>query len=220
MNDFAYRFRHFMKSSPATFWLLALNTVVFLATLALGGFSVEILDRLGGLVPAYVKQGQWWRILASMFLHGGVLHFLTNMLAMFWLGRPMERIFGTKRFLVLYLGSGVAAGLTVTFLGNPWDLTVGASGSLYGVMAGLFYLTLARQAWFTRESLRSIRMMILINFAITFLFPAISVYGHLGGFLAGFLLSLALLPNIPRRDREVPDYPPGESDTEDQDPLV
>lgn len=220
MNDFANRFRHFVKSSPATFWLLAMNTAVFLVTIAAGGFSVEVLDRLGGLVPAYVKQGEWWRLLTSMFLHGGFVHFATNMLALFWLGRPMERIFGTKRFLLLYFISGLAGGAAVTFLGEAWTLTVGASGSLYGIMAGLFYLTLARSHWFTRESVRSIRSMILINFAITFLFPAISVYGHLGGFVAGFLVSLMILPKTPRRDREAPYYAPGESDSEDRDPLA
>jgi rhomboid protease GluP len=204
-----------------TFYLILINTLAFVVTVATGGFDVQNLVRLGALAPALVFQdGEFWRILTSMFLHGSVMHFLMNMVALYYLGTPSERGMGSFRYVLLYLLSGFGSGAAVILLGDPYTATVGASGALYGLMGALLLTTFKKWKWFTPASARSIRSMIVLNFVITFLFPAISIPGHLGGFLVGVVSAFFLLPKVPRFFRapdRVPNNPPTDPD-DSQDP--
>lgn len=201
--------KRLFRLTPVTADLIVLNVAMFVATLLLGGFTTENLVRLGGLVPAYVTVGgEWLRVLAAMFLHGGILHFAMNMVALYYLGTAMERALGPTRQLALYLFAGIGGNLVIAFFGKPYVLTIGASGALYGIMAAMFYITLVRPHWYTPASVAAIRRMILINFAFTFLIPNISVIGHLAGFGCGLLAAVVLIPKVPhftRRRRVEPD---------------
>lgn len=198
MNRIQDQVVRFFRTTPVTADLIVINLVMFIATLALGGFDDVNLVRLGGLVPAYVTEnGEWLRILAAMFLHGSVLHFVMNMVALYYLGSAMERVLGPLRHFALYLFAGVGGNLVIAFFGSPDTLTIGASGALYGIMAAMFYITLAHRNWFTPASVAAIRRMIVINFALTFLLPGISVIGHLAGFGCGLLAAVFLVPSVP-----------------------
>ncbi|OHE40798.1 MAG: hypothetical protein A2Y16_07155 [Tenericutes bacterium GWF2_57_13] len=202
------------RVTPVTADLVVINAIMFIVTLSIGGFTNANLIRLGGLVPAYVTQnGEWYRVLTAMFLHGSILHFVMNMIALYYLGSAMERAIGPVRFLGLYLVAGIGADLAIAFFDT--DLTIGASGALYGIMAALFYITLAHKNWFTPASVGAIQRMILINFAITFLIPNISVIGHLAGFALGFLAAVALVPKIPFFARRNPSKPQNGEDQDD-----
>lgn len=209
MERIAAFLKRLFRQSPVTADLILLNAALFFATLLLGGFTTDVLVRLGGLVPAYVTQdGEWLRVLAAMFLHGGVLHFAMNMVALYYLGSAMERALGPIRQLALYLFAGIGGNLVIAFFGEDYVLTIGASGALYGIMAAMFYITLVRKDWYTPSSVAAIRRMILINFAFTFLIPGISVIGHLAGFGCGLLAAVVLIPKVPhfaRRRRVEPD---------------
>ena len=198
MNGFLDSLKRAFRITPVTADLIVINAIMFVVTLLTGGFETDNLVRLGGLVPAFVTEnGEWYRVLTAMFMHGGVLHFAMNMIALYYLGSAMERSIGPVRFLGLYLAAGLGADLTIVFLGAANELTIGASGALYGIMAALFYITFSHRNWFTPASVGSIRKMIAINFAITFLIPNISIVGHLAGFAIGFLAAVALIPKIP-----------------------
>jgi rhomboid protease GluP len=197
MNTLLQRLRFQIRKAPATWTLIFFNTIMLVLTLVLGGFTTATLLQMGGLVPKLVQEGEVWRLLASMFLHGGILHFLMNMMGLYYLGVPLERSMGSGRYAIFYLISGLGGGVAVTLLEASYTLTIGASGSVYGLMAALLFITFVRKNWFTPTSVRSIRTMIVVNFSITFLLPSISVWGHLGGFLFGFLLSLGMIPQTP-----------------------
>ncbi len=198
MSELFKRLKNYFRICPVTFYLILFNTIIFILTLVTGGFTVNNLVRLGGLVPSYVNvNNEYYRIIMSMFLHGSVIHFLMNMVALYYLGTAMERVMGHVRYLSLYFIAGIGAGVMIVLLGTPNELTIGASGALYGIMSGLFFITLKNPNWFHPQGIKSIRSLTIINFAITFLFPNISIIGHLSGFAFGFLACLFLVPKYP-----------------------
>ena len=135
---------------------------------------------------AGVSGGDGYRLLTSMFLHFGLAHLALNMLALLSIGRDLETVFGPVRFVVLYLLSGLVGSVAVLcFSGDT--LTAGASGAIFGLF-GAFIPVLRRM----RRSLVAIVPVILLNLAITFTIPGISIAGHLGGLAGGLVLGTAM----------------------------
>jgi len=170
--------------------LVALNLIIYLITVAQGA---GLNDPGGSLFTKWVlygpavDDGDWWRLITSAFLHGGVLHIAFNMLALWWLGAPVELVLGRARYLGLYLVCGLS-GSAGALLADPTSVTVGASGAIFGLLgAGLI---LEYQA--TGSLAGNYMTLIVINLAISFA-PGlhISYGGHLGGLVGGILATLA-----------------------------
>ena len=132
-----------------------------------------------------------------MFLHGSIIHFLMNSIALYYLGGQMESILGPKKYILLYFVSGIGSSILVVLLGAETQVTVGASGAIFGILGGMLILTYTRSRWFNERAIRSIRQMVLINLVITFLIPNISVAGHIGGLATGIILFYFITPSIP-----------------------
>src|SRR5918992_185278 len=117
---------------------IALNSVAFFFELMLPGPMREPFLREYGVVPADFS---WAAVVTSMFLHGGWLHFLGNMLYLWIFGDNVEDRMGHGRFILFYLICGAAAALAHVFV-NPSSLvpTIGASGAIAGVMGAYFVL--------------------------------------------------------------------------------
>ena len=97
--------------APATMVLIAINVVVYIVTAAQGGginLPGGALFSQWALQGASVANGDWWRLVGAMFLHGSIFHLLFNMLALYWLGTIIEQALGTPRFLLVYFVSGLA----------------------------------------------------------------------------------------------------------------
>ena len=169
--------------------LIGINVAVYVAGLASssrnalagrGGFIVD-----GGLFGPAVEAGEWWRIITSGFLHGGVIHLGLNMYLLYLLGTVLEPALGRVRFAAVYFTSLLCGSFGVLLL-SPNSLTVGASGAVFGLMGALF---LAHRSRGINPWASGIGPTIAINVGLTFLFASfISIGGHLGG-LAGGLLS-------------------------------
>jgi membrane associated rhomboid family serine protease len=164
--------------------LVAINVVVYLITVAQGSG----LNDPGGslfskwiLYGPYVADGDWWRLITAAFLHAGVWHIALNMWALWWLGSIVENAIGSTRFLLLYLGSGLA-GSAGALLWSPHTPVVGASGAIFGMLGAGFVLE-----WRATGRLAgSFATLILINLAFTFGFSSfISAGGHVGGLIGG-----------------------------------
>lgn len=170
--------------------LIAVNALVYLAELARGaGVNANtgwIFDH-GALYGPLVAVGDWWRLITAAFLHYGPIHLGMNMLALWWFGGAVESALGRGRFLLLYLVSGLA-GSAGALLASPNQVTVGASGAIFGMLGAL--LILQRQA--TGSFAGPALTMIVVNLAFTFAVPNISYGGHLGGLAGGILGTLAL----------------------------
>jgi membrane associated rhomboid family serine protease len=167
--------------APATFALIAICVAAFVAELAggggfgrLGGGSV-ITE--GGLYGPAVAEGEPYRIVTSAFLHAGILHLGLNMFVLYILGTLLEPAIGTARFAALYAVS-ILAGSFGALLLDPLELTVGASGGVFGLMAGGFLI--ARDRGFD-ELASQIGFFVLINLLFTFTFSGTAVAATSGG---------------------------------------
>ena len=121
-----------------TIAFIVLNSAVFILELSLGDRTLEAFMYLYGVVPAEFR---WLPVLTSMFLHGGWLHFLGNMLYLWIFGDNVEDRLGHGRFVLFYLFCGMAAALAHVFM-NPLSTipTIGASGAIAGVMGAYFVM--------------------------------------------------------------------------------
>jgi membrane associated rhomboid family serine protease len=179
-------------TAPATVFLVAVNVLVYLVTVAQGGG----LDQPGGKVffdgaligAAIDLNGDWYRLVTAMFLHGSVLHLAFNMLALFWLGTIVEQALGTWRFVLVYFASGIAGSAGALLLTEPTAITVGASGAIYGIMGSLLILEYLSTGSFAGQAMG----LIVLNLALTFAIPNISIGGHIGGLIGGIVSTYAL----------------------------
>ena len=140
---------------------------------------------LGLLVTQY---GQWWRIVTGGFLHGGIAHIALNMFALYQLGTFVESILGPWRMLAIYAIALVGGGYAVAYFA-PNDVTVGASGAIFGLFGALIAIGV-RMGKAGRGLISQTLPILAINLAFTFAVPFISKAGHLGGLASGFAAGL------------------------------
>lgn len=202
------RMREMTTEPRVTYALIAINIVAYLAegrlTLTQGGvLGGTLYDRgalLGSLPGAQfagqgVAHGQWWRLVASGFLHESIVHIGLNMLVLYLLGRMVEPMLGSLKFAAVYCVSLLAGSLGALLL-TPHTFTVGASGAIFGV-AGAAVIELRARRVSVMES--GIGMLILINLLFSFTASGISIGGHIGGLIGGALAALALREGERRR---------------------
>jgi membrane associated rhomboid family serine protease len=177
--------------APVTAVLIAINVVVYLITVGQGGGLNAPGGKVffdGALVGFLVGQGDWWRLFTSMFLHASLLHIAFNMFALWVLGSVAEQALGPVRFVLLYLASGLAGSagaLVISGLNVP---TVGASGAIFGIMGAWLILEYLQTGSFAGQAMT----MIVINLALSFAIPNISIGGHIGGLIGGIVGTYAL----------------------------
>lgn len=184
-----------MRASAAlvTKALIALNVGIYLITAAQGGGFNAPAGTLFAkmlLFGPFVAQGDWWRLITAAFLHGGLLHIAFNMLALWWIGGPVEQYLGRARYLMLYVVSGLAgsAGALIQSSATP---VVGASGAIFGILGAMLILE-----WQATGRLGGNAMtLIVINLVLGFVYNFqaggnISIGGHIGGLFGGILGTL------------------------------
>ncbi|HEY6962131.1 MAG TPA: rhomboid family intramembrane serine protease [Gaiellaceae bacterium] len=204
------------RVNAVTMALIAVNVAVYAAELAAGGtisgtgnwiFSHGALFASGvyggsgllgtvgpgGAPPGYhlvgVAHGEWWRLVTAAFLHYGPLHLAMNMYSLYFAGTILEQMIDRWRFLVLYLVSGICGSAGALLL-SPDNVTVGASGAIFGILGALYVLE--RRGLI--HSGGQIAGLIVLNLVFTFALASfISVGGHLGGLVGGILLMFALV---------------------------
>ncbi|MDF2702675.1 MAG: Rhomboid-like protein [Rubrobacteraceae bacterium] len=161
----------------------------------------QVVDE-GALIPALVAQGEWWRLLSSMFLHSGAVHLGLNMLSLYFLGSFIEVAFGRGRFLALYLLSGLSGGLAYLYFGGFNVPAVGASGAIFGLLGGVLGYALRRGTFSWQNPLiRQLLILLALNLYIGFSVPNISNTAHLGGLAGGFAFGWLVAPSIYSRKK-------------------
>jgi membrane associated rhomboid family serine protease len=179
-----------------TFALIVINVAVFGVMSANGGVSIGF--GTGGSQSTYARfalsplqiatQHEYYRLFTSMFLHYGVTHILFNMLALYYVGPVLERMLGPVRFLVVYIVGGVGGSVLVFVAGSVGQLAAGASGAIFGLFGALF-VVLRQQ----RLDPRGVISLVAINLVLGFVIPNVSVLGHVGGLIAGGLVTAGIV---------------------------
>jgi len=139
------------------------------------------------------QQGHWWTLVTAIYLHGNVLHILFNVLWIRQLGPAVQQLFGASRMVTIFTISGAAGFLVSNMVGVPF--TVGASGSIFGLLGAMVAYGRKRGGAFGSLILRQYGQWALILFVFGFLMAGVNNYAHAGGFIGGFgsglLLSMA-----------------------------
>jgi len=179
--------------------ILSLNILVFLAMVVSGVDPVkpETKDLLGwgANFGPRTTGGEWWRLITSTFLHVGLLHLAFNMFVLFQIGPLMQRLMGRTGFVIAYFIAGLAGSLT-SVAWNPYVVSAGASGAIFGLYGALLGFALVQRGKVPSEVMSRlvVSAVIFIGFNVAYGFArtGTDMAAHAGGLVGGFICSLGL----------------------------
>jgi rhomboid protease GluP len=200
---FHERLNKLSPKGPVTPVLVAINLVVFVA-MCIGGAgfirsNVDVITHWGSNFDPLTMSGHWWRLFTSLFIHFGAIHLALNMWVLLQSGRFIERLFGSLRFLLLYVFAGMS-GSIASLLWNPVVNSAGASGAIFGLFGGLLAFVANPRNGVPRSVMKQHLSSTVIfaaynlfyGFAHSGIDNAAHIGGLLGGLAAGFLLARPL----------------------------
>lgn len=171
------------------------------AIMGLGGTSAGVLQAFGASLP-WPRDLQFfpWRLIMPTLLHGGLLHIGFNMWVLMDVGPQIEELYGSARYLFIYFITGVGAYLVSGFFGG--HLSIGASGSLLGLIGVMLAITTKREG----EHIRALRNQLIkwvVYIAIMgFMMSGIDNWAHGGGLVTGFLVGKVMVDRLPMSPAE------------------
>lgn len=180
-----------MKKPVVTYTFIFINVLIYaIMTVLEYVFHVDqstLLFIFGAKVNVLIDAGQIWRLFSCMFLHLGIAHLICNCYAIYVYGPIVERLYGRWRFVLIYIVSGLS-GSILSYAFSP-TASVGASGAIFGLIGCMFYFRERHPDIFKRIFGRTLFVVLGINIMLGFIQNGIDVYGHIGGFLGGFVSS-------------------------------
>jgi rhomboid protease GluP len=206
--------RFMPTTSPATYGILTLSCLVYVVTLLatlhegasegfggglgglmnLGGIAGDVLQRMGASLPLPYNLAEPWRFVTAVFLHGSLMHIAFNMWVLMDIGPQVEEMYGTGRYLFLYVVTGIGGYVLSSAFGN---FSVGGSGALLGLVGVMLAITVGRKTA-GMMMLRSQLIRWLVYIAILgFVVRGVDNYAHFGGLATGFLLGRIMVDRPP-----------------------
>ncbi len=183
-----------MKTPIVTYILLAINILAYLLTGMLSGnyFNMDslVLYNMGAMNTDAVLQGEYYRLITSAFLHGGIFHILFNMYALYIIGPQLESFLGKGRYIIVYLFSALAGNLLSMLFTS--GISVGASGAIFGLLGSLLYFGYHYRVYLGTVMRSQIIPLIIINLLLGFMIANVDVAAHFGGLLGGLFITIAL----------------------------
>lgn len=164
--------------------LLGLNIIMFILEYIYPNI-IEVLI----LNPDAVKTGEYYRLFTSLFLHGNIIHLLSNMYALYIIGNQIETFLGKWKYLVIYLFSGLTASLLSCI--SPF-LSLGSSGAIFGLLGALLVFGYYYRLYFGNVILKETIPVVIVNLLIGFSFTNINNAAHIGGLIGGTFITIAL----------------------------
>ena len=178
------------------FWinrtLLLLNSVIFLVCMATGDLLYNLGDLNG---PSTLGDGEWYRFLTSMFLHGSMDHLVGNMLFLYFFGDILEKILGHTKYVILYMLAGIGSGFVsvwMEYVTNNFTPSIGASGAIFGLVGAFIYIIIRQHG--RAEGVTLPRILFLTGYSIYSGLVSTNVdnAAHIGGLFFGFFLGIFL----------------------------
>lgn len=193
------------RDAPATPLIIAVNVTVFAAMVAVSGGeaflqpSQKLLLDFGADYGPLTFSGEFWRIFSSIFVHIGVIHIAMNMYVLWDIGNALERLYGTTKFVAIYLLAGIGGSVCSLFF-NPAIISAGASGAVFGSFGALLAIYKGHEKSFNPEYIkaatRSVMFLLAFNLIWGFSQKGIDNAAHIGGFVTGVLAGFAVLPVV------------------------
>jgi rhomboid protease GluP len=214
--------RHFLnalfsRATPVTYAILIFNFAIYLLMALVGGNFIKslvfmddpaTLVAFGAKTNQLLAEGEWFRLITPIFIHGGLLHLASNSYAIWVIGPVAEKLYGSARFLLIYLLAGIG-GVIGSYLGglgdDPRIPGVGASGAIFGLFGLLFVFGYRYRdelpTNFRRAVTTGMLPVILINLFIGSTIPSIDNSAHIGGLVTGAILAFVIPYIAPGRAR-------------------
>jgi rhomboid protease GluP len=199
-----YSSQNRFKQMPATMVLIAINVLVYLLThftIFLSGPD-SVVEK-GALSWYLIKENQeYYRIITSMFLHADWSHLFNNMLVLLFVGGNLERAIGKIKYLILYFGTGILAGIAsisynmwkeyaLATIGNT-TYSIGASGAIFGVVGAVLWIVVINKGKLKEISSTQMILFVILSLYGGVVNSQIDQAAHVGGFLGGVILSMLL----------------------------
>lgn len=178
-----------------TYTIIILNILLYLIEVIKSRNLIDIdiytLIQMGAKVNVLINSGEIYRLLTSAFLHGGIIHIFFNMSALNIIGREVEAVYGSKRYIAIYVISALG-GSVVSYLFKPNSISVGASGAIFGLLGAMLIFGLKERDKIGKQYMKNILETIGLNVIIGITIPNIDNFAHLGGLILGAITSFIL----------------------------
>lgn len=191
------------KNNIVTMSIIAINIILYIITAIMSknifDINAYVLLYMGGNYGALVSHGQVWRLLTCAFLHGGLIHILCNMYALYALGPQVEILFGRVKYIIIYLLSAIGGSL-LSYKFSPSSLSIGASGAIFGLFGAMVVFVLKYKDRIPKKVLNNLFGVIILNLLIGFNLQGIDNFAHIGGLLVGALVAFLFLMQKTRNE--------------------
>ena len=181
----------FSKKKPFvtyTLIIIMLALMILMSVFGSGSTSINTLKKFGALI----KDKNPIRLISSMFLHIGLIHFIMNAWALKILGEQTESFYGHIKMLIIFIYSGIVGNLLSLILMPSNTISAGASGAIFGLMGSILYFALNQRTYMAEALRKQILPVIIVNLMLGFVISGINMYAHLGGLIGGMIISIAL----------------------------
>lgn len=182
------------KKPILTYILILINVIVFALMYIYGNGSedIETLKNFGANYIPLVKSGEYIRLITSAFVHIGIIHLLSNMYALYVIGRQVEQLYGRMKYILIYFISAIMGSLFTVVFSSSNTVAAGASGAIFGLLGALLYFGYSYRGYIGNSIINQVLPAILLNLVIGFSSPNIGNSAHIGGLIGGYLISMAL----------------------------
>lgn len=177
------------KRIPGTYGLILVTVLWYVVIETMSGHSITGLMQAGALAGVAIHSGQWYRLISALFVHLSMIHLFLNMISLYSLFF-VELLFGTRAFLVLYGLAGLAGNVISILWMDPFVLTAGASGAVFGIFGAIFALSF--QGVLTKTLRNQLILLLAANLILDLSHPDINLIAHLGGFAVGIIFTWAI----------------------------
>lgn len=178
------------KKPYITYFIMMICILLYILPKLLGNYDQIIYDY--GLIGEAVKNGDFFRLITSEFLHASAVHLLVNMYSLYIIGTQIESFLGKKKYILIYLMSAVFASLLSITLGDLTSISIGASGAIFGLLGSLLYFGYHYRVYLGNVIKSQIIPIIVLNLIIGFSIQGIDNFAHIGGLVGGVLVTKAL----------------------------
>lgn len=174
----------FSKKTPyITYILIFINILFYVLSIISNSFYNSMV-----LNPSKILNGEYYRLLSCIFMHGGIIHLLCNMYCLYVIGPQVESFFGKIKYIVIYLLSGIIGSLMSLSITN--SISLGASGAIFGLLGSILYFGYHYRVYLSQAIKSQIIPLIVLNLFLGFILSGVDNAAHIGGLIGGILVSM------------------------------
>ena len=177
------------KVPYVTYFLIAVNCIFYFVPILFGQYNYVI--NMFCVHGPSVRNGDYYRLITGMFLHGSIMHLFFNVYALYVIGSQIENYFGRIKYLIIYIFSGVMGAL-FSMIFNGSVLSIGASGAIFGLMGSLLYFGYHYRVYLGNVLKTQLIPLIIFNLVLGFVLSGVDNFAHIGGLIGGVLITKAV----------------------------